>query len=592
MQSAQGGKGPLQPMVGVEVSGQYFPQPGDSPDGGSVTSYLGYTSKSKNPDATQGLYYVSNAMTDVYWDHQVWLPDVCAIPDPPVFLVDPGYGTDEEKWGVNGLFMTNTGQMKVPDPAEATWECLSPKGQPLPSLSSQFAFTGEIPTSVTMAGWHPYTTANGMPEMYVFSGAGGTSSFYTEIDAASVDTSGATATFDLPSNMPQNAYAFEVMNQNADGTVQHQGFNYFTAARSQTIPGNPFGVAVNAQTETIQTCKWYPGPYLWCGPQTSSFSTTPVISLYSQNQVLIGSTAVTVGANPTAVLTYNGGVVHEGWSPNTDDFTGTTRAIVADSGTNLVSILDTVADRLLENVIVGNQPVALAVSSDATKAYVANYADSTVTQVNLTAGTVLATVPVGGQPTSVALTSGGTLWVGGVGFLTEINTQNMSVVATESTAGTTIAALGFSDGENELIATSTTSGNVSIDELNPSAVQPGGTYTPLASHSVSTLGTYYNPRLQANVQGYTATVTTSTIPISTILPGAPPVVVQDGWAVVTATPTGFSITDVSGHVVLVSETTPSPVASIAVDSNLNVAYLTMPDSNTLLTVPLPGTGSN
>ena len=67
-------------------------------------------------------------------------------------------------------------------------------------------------------------------------------------------------------------------------------------------------------------------------------------------------------------------------------------------------------------------------------------------------------------------------------------------------------------------------------------------------------------------------------------------VVRDGWAVVTATPTGFSITDTSGHIVLVSETTPSPIAAIAVDTNLNAAYLTMPDSNTLLTVPLPGAG--
>ena len=85
---------------------------------------------------------------------------------------------------------------------------------------------------------------------------------------------------------------------------------------------------------------------------------------------------------------------------------------------------------------------------------------------------------------------------------------------------------------------------------------------------------------------------TSTVSISPAEPGAPPLVVQDGWAVVSATSTGFTITDASGRIVLVSETTPSPVAAIAVDKNLNAAYLTMPDSNTLLTVPLPGTGSN
>jgi YVTN family beta-propeller protein len=232
-------------------------------------------------------------------------------------------------------------------------------------------------------------------------------------------------------------------------------------------------------------------------------------------------------------------------------------------------------------------------SSDGTTAYVANYADSTVTQVNLATNAPTTTVAAGGQPTSVALTAAGVLWVGGAGFLTEINTSNMSVVATESTSGRTIAALGFSDAENELIATSTVgTGNVSIDEISPSSVQTGGTYATLASHSVSTLGTYYNPRIQAQSFGFTSTLTSSTIPVNTAQVGAPPLVVQDGWAVATATPTGFSITDASGHVVLVSETTPSPIAAIAVDTNLNVAYLTMPDSNTLLTVPLPGTGGN
>jgi len=52
------------------------------------------------------------------------------------------------------------------------------------------------------------------------------------------------------------------------------------------------------------------------------------------------------------------------------------------------------------------------------------------------------------------------------------------------------------------------------------------------------------------------------------------------------------VTNAASNQVLISQTTPSPIAAIAVDTNLNVAYLTMPDSNTLLTVPLPGTGGN
>jgi hypothetical protein len=178
-----------------------------------------------------------------------------------------------------------------------------------------------------------------------------------------------------------------------------------------------------------------------------------------------------------------------------------------------------------------------------------------------------------------------------VGFLTQINTQNMSVVVTQSTAGKTIAALGFSDAENELIATTmNSSGGVNVDEVSPSSAQSGSAYATVASHQVSTLGTYLNPTTQTQVRGFTATLAQSQVLVSTNQVGAPPLVVQDGWAVVSAMPTGFTVTDASRHVVLVSETTPSPIAAIAVDSNLNVAYLTMPDSNTLLTVPLPGSG--
>jgi len=215
------------------------------------------------------------------------------------------------------------------------------------------------------------------------------------------------------------------------------------------------------------------------------------------------------------------------------------------------------------------------------------YTDGTVTQVSLTSGTATATVAVGGHPTSVALTSGGVLWVGGGGFLTEVGTNPMSVVATEPVTGKTIVALGFSDSVNQLVATSVdTSGNVYADEINPSTVKPGGIYTPLASNLVSSVGTHVVQ--SAPVQAYTATLASSNLKSKNQV-GAPPLVVQDGWALVTATPTGFTITDIPGQVVLVSEKTPSPIPAIAVDSKLNVAYLTMPDSNILLSVPLPGT---
>jgi len=297
------------------------------------------------------------------------------------------------------------------------------------------------------------------------------------------------------------------------------GTNLLSIASSQTITGNPFGVAVSGLTDAIQIinpCQEN------SETDSTSYATVPIVSLYSLNQVKIGSTTVGVGANPTAVAAYNSSQVQQHYLNmrqcinEWNTYTGATRAIVANSGGNTISVLDTVNDALLTTISVGNQPVALAVSSDGTTGYVANYVDSTVTQVNLTTDTPVTTIAVGGQPTSVALTAAGVLWVGGVGFLTEINTSNMSVTATESTSGRTIAGLGFSDAENELIATTTVgTGSVSIDEISPTSVQTGGAYATLASHSVSTLGTFYNPRIQAQSFGFTSTLTSSTVPINT-----------------------------------------------------------------------------
>jgi YVTN family beta-propeller protein len=429
-----------------------------------------------------------------------------------------------------------------------------------------------------------------MPELFVYDE---TATLVATEAATSISSGGSQATFPFPSSLQQNGYTVAVANQTGSSPgISAVGTNYLSIASSTTIAGNPFGVAVADQTDNdrdVDTCE-----------RGTTYSTNnltvPVVSLYSQNQVLINGQPVAVGQNPTAVAAYTGPQVNQTSSDDCDDFTdqftGQTQGIVANSGSNTVSILDLVNDAVLSTITVGHQPVALVVSSDGGTAYVANYTDSTVTKINLTTDSPTTTIAVGGQPTSVALTAAGILWAGGVGFLTEVNASSMTVVATESSSRT-ISALAYTDAYNELIATSMDSGgNVYVDSISPSSVTAGGVYTPAASHEVSTLGTYFNPIRRAETRGLTATVTTSSVPIVSTQPGAPPLVVQDGWAVVSATPTGFTISDASGNVVLVSETTPSPIAAIAVDPSLNVAYLTMPDSNTLLTVPLPGTGTN
>jgi YVTN family beta-propeller protein len=562
-------------MPGTLVLGQYVPNSGGE---GYVASYDGHTGLVTASDGTVSAnYYVSDGIAPANWNHYVWMPSTCLIPTPPIQLVNTQFFPPMNEFGVLGY--------GTPNLDDITWYC-SDYLSSVPQADSRFAIVGSVPTSVTLSGREPFSTQYGLPIMYVFSGTSGTPKLAATVAASSVNSGGASATFPLPNSLTQGGYFFVTENMNSTGGYEFNSWNLYSIASSQTIAGNPFGVAAGGLT-TVTSTLIKEGPR-WVGPITQkTYNAFPVVSLYSSGQVLVGSVPVNVGANPTAVATYAGPSVEsedtEGSEQITTTISGTTRAVVANSGSNSISIINLENDSLLFNVTVGSHPVALAVSSDNNTVYVANYTDSTVTQVNLTTGTATATVAVGGKPTSVALTSAGTLWVGGEGFLTEINTGTMSVAATETITGKSIIALGFSNSVNQLVATTVdTSGNVYAEDVSPSTFHAGGVYTPLASHTVSSVGTHLN------VRAYTATLARASS-INTNQVGASPLVVQDGWAVVTATPTGFTITDITGHVVLVSETTPSPVTAIAVDSKLNVAYLAMPDSNILLTVPLPGT---
>ncbi len=599
-QNANGVMSPPVPIPFVPVAGIWVrPDPNSLPQGSEQTygrNWAGFPNSFDDEltginvselENTTG-YFVKNGMAPGFWNHRFTFNFYCGT--------DNGIGTGtilgDNGWPITTYTYANNNEYTfLQAGVEDTCYYYYNGQRGIPPASTRFAITGQQPQTLTLTGQSPIMTQFGLPLLYIYDNH---QNLVNTITATNVSADRTQATFPFPSSLSSSAYSLAIVNQTNTGPgFSTAGTNLLSIASSQTIPGNPFGVAVNALTDAWEDRDG-------CEKQTwtsSTYNTSPVVTLYSTNQVRVGGNYIGVGANPTAVVTYTGPservASREGCDAISDTYTGTTRAIVANSGANTVSLLDTVYNSVLNTITVGNQPVALAVTSDGSTAYVANYTDGTVTQVNLNTATPTATVAVGGNPTSVALTSAGVLWVGGVGFLAEVNTQTMGVVATQSTGEKTLSALAYSNSVGELIATSTdSSGNVNVEEVNPVTVKTGALYAAVSSHTVSSLGTYYRPLAQAQVQGFTATLGTSSIPINSNLPGTPPLVVQDGWAVVSATPTGFTITDITGHIVLVNETTPSPVAAISVDANLNVAYLTMPDSNTLLTVPLPGTGSN
>jgi YVTN family beta-propeller protein len=567
---------------------------GDDVSHGSVTNF-GFTVYG-DPDVStdqNGIALISDGRVPASWDIYWLMPWECGRTN----YIDQIYrdGAYWSEYEVKAYSIANYYQYPVSGTVPVT--CYQYNA--LPAASTRFAILGSLPNTLTLTSEAPLTEAHGMPLLYVYDKTG--SVVITET-ATSVSSDGTQAVFPFPTSLAQSGYSLALVNQTGEQPAYSPaGTNLLSIAQSQTISGNPFGVAVGAQTTETINCVFVPEgtpPHVvittQCSQSSSNPNAIPVVTLYSANQALIGSAHVNVGANPTAVATYTANAITNTVN-NSNGYTitilsGSLRAIVANSGSNTVTILDTSANAPVATVTVGNNPVALAVSSDGTAGYVANYTDSTVTKVNLSTNTPATTVPIMGKPTSVTLTSGGTLWVGGAGFLEKINTSNMTVVGTETVPSRSIIALSYSDSLGQLIVQSTdTAGAVYQDEMSPTSFTAGGTYAALASHTVSSLGSYTVG--SGRVRAFTSALSSSSsLPIS--LPGAPPLVVQDGWAVVTATPTGFSITDASGHLVLVSETTPSPIAAIAVDPNLNIAYLTEPDSNTLLTVPLPGTGSN
>jgi YVTN family beta-propeller protein len=74
---------------------------------------------------------------------------------------------------------------------------------------------------------------------------------------------------------------------------------------------------------------------------------------------------------------------------------------------NTVSVIDTATNAVIDTIMVGAKPGAMAVSPDGTRLYVANEADDTVSVVDVATNTVVATIPVGSGPTGVAVSPDG-----------------------------------------------------------------------------------------------------------------------------------------------------------------------------------------
>jgi YVTN family beta-propeller protein len=224
--------------------------------------------------------------------------------------------------------------------------------------------------------------------------------------------------------------------------------------------------------------------------------------------------------------------------------------------------------------------------SDGTRAYVANYGSGTVAEIDLTTQTSGRTISVGSNPQSLTMDpAGNAVWVAGQSYIKKIDLTTFTVTATQSVAGT-VTSVATSNQQNTLVYSLVNDGAFFATSGGSQSGQSSSTYTVQELHLGDlTNGVSYGASLAVPYSTYTMN---GTLPNSTLAPGATQVSAQ--WAngmAASATPTGFVIYDVVNHVELMRGTTATPVRGIASDPNNWVVYLTTPDSNSYITVPLP-----
>jgi YVTN family beta-propeller protein len=463
------------------------------------------------------------------------------------------------------------------------------------AAESFFQLSGSLPSTLTIPG-SGLSTTYGYPVLGVSSVKA--NGLVSEEESFSVASGGTSATFNFPANssgstLAPGLYAYILKNWTASGVLTDVGADALAIGTSTTL-ASPYGVdAINRSTFTEvcteatkpeapvrgersqAICEPPPdGLRQSCGPVCTSSSTStilPLVTLLNSAELNYSGSNITVGTQPTAVKAYhNASTIHG--TPGTGVYTDVTQptlALVANSGSNTVSVVSLYPTAAVTATIsVGTQPVAILIDSTGTYAYVANLGSATVSQINLSSNTVSGTVAVGSTPTSLALDPSGTaFWVGGLNYISKVNTSNLSIATTYTVSGQ-VTSLSVSSGQNDYVYT----------------IVSGSTFQ--GAHAALTKGvphTDYEVGIGDSVKPAVAGSLPTWLNI-----GGPLVSASYGNRyIVEGTPTGFAVLDPEVDKVMMQGTTAAPIVGIAVDPQNGTAYATETNANTLLSIPLP-----
>ena len=539
---------PLSPQAGASISGFV-----STPEGGIGTR----TRFAFTTDPT-GVMYFGDAQVPAIWTSTIIGP--CPIP-----------------------VSTLPFDVTFEDPNIA-WIC-APSGTLLPYPN--FVLTGSFPGTITVpvAG---FSVSSGMPTAYVYNQGG----LIATETASSVAPDGSSATFPFPSTtsngypLGSGWYSINVGNgSSAAGNYSFLGVGMFSVGAQATSQTTPYGITAFDDTTWSSNCmsdSWY-GTYC-SGGQGSKPDYS--VTLASPGQVCFEGSCANVGAEPVDVRTFGSGTgqdYHEDDGCNDvgsgeiqcfwidSGWNGPGYAITADYASNTATIVNLASMSVVATIPVGTNPMAVVLDSSQANAYVANFGSASISQVSLSSDAVVRTIAVGTNPAALALDpSGNSLWVGGLNYMANVRLSDFAVTNYGLEGQATSVAI--SQAQNSWLCTMI-SNDLSTFETQDAPLSNPSSYS--TDVSMPTSGTDY------------AGGGTSSTPPPYLKAGAAVSATYGNGIAVTSTPTGFAVIDLVSHQIIEQGTTPGPLRGIATDPAQGVAYLTAPESDSVITVPLP-----
>jgi YVTN family beta-propeller protein len=516
---------------------------------GSVTSFNVIT-------GDNGKSFVSNGRLPAVWESTVvnWGPGPCG----PLSM--------GPRTGLNNV--TNENPV-------ISWDCIAPV---IPFLGA-FSANSSAPSTVTVQGLQGLSSQFGMPKVRLFGPDG---SLISDTFATSVSADGTSATFPFPHNadgtsLAAGSYAMNLWNAVSPGTYGDLGAGLLSVGSNNTANQSPFGVDAVTVTVSSLVCISSPPRGRFCNSGRSS-TPTPVLTLLTTGNVFFKGRSIAVGSQPIAVKAYRVATQSTTSSSSSETITISTTqpslALVANYGSNTVSIVNLFQGAVVQTLAVGAQPVAIAITEDQSKAYVASSGSGTVSEIDLTSNAVTRTATVGLGASSLVMDPAGTaIWVGGTNYIEKLDLTSLSSLATFPVSGT-VTSMAYSTGTSSLIYTVVTDTAFRAETRSVTSGVTLGTFAnmDLAPASSSNSSAAFNPFPRPPALVVSGAITSANY--------------SNGLAVV-ATPTGFVLLDLSNNQQLLSGSTPSTIHGIATDPAQGAVFFTLPDSNGVLTVPLP-----